>query len=116
MLMKQQTLAMAADQTFENYRKPTRRDEFLKTMEAIFPWQRFAKSLNLAIPRQVMDVHLSVLSACCAFILFSIGSTWLKHRNELGERHSFSCGINHGLKPGFIRPTYASDSAQLWIS
>jgi IS5 family transposase len=36
--MKQQTLAMAADQTFENYRKPTRRDEFLKTMEAIVPW------------------------------------------------------------------------------
>ena len=33
--MKQQTLAMAADQTFENYRKPTRRDEFLKTMELI---------------------------------------------------------------------------------
>ena len=25
---------MAAVQTFENYRKPTRRDEFLKTMEA----------------------------------------------------------------------------------
>jgi hypothetical protein len=36
--MKQQTLAMAADQSFENYRKPTRRDEFLKTMEAIVPW------------------------------------------------------------------------------
>ena len=36
--MKQQTLAMAADQSFENYRKPTRRDEFLKTMEVIVPW------------------------------------------------------------------------------
>ena len=36
--MKQQTLAMAADQSFENYRKPTRRDEFLRTMEAIVPW------------------------------------------------------------------------------
>jgi IS5 family transposase len=36
--MKQQTLAMAADQTFENYRKPTRRDEFLKTMDASVPW------------------------------------------------------------------------------
>ncbi len=36
--MKQQTLAVAADQTFESYRKPTRRDEFLKTMEAIVPW------------------------------------------------------------------------------
>jgi IS5 family transposase len=38
LVMKQQTLAMAADQTFEQYRKPTRRDEFLKTMEAIVPW------------------------------------------------------------------------------
>jgi len=36
--MKQQTLAMAADQTFEHYRKPTRRDEFLKAMQAIVPW------------------------------------------------------------------------------
>jgi IS5 family transposase len=36
--MKQQTLAMAADQTFEQYRKPTQRDAFLKTMEAIVPW------------------------------------------------------------------------------
>jgi IS5 family transposase len=36
--MKQQTLAMAADQSFENYRKPTRRDGFLKTMKAIVPW------------------------------------------------------------------------------
>ena len=50
--MKQQTLAMAADQTFENYRKPTRRDEFLKTMEAIVPWA----ALCLTIPRLAMGV------------------------------------------------------------
>lgn len=38
--MKQQTLAMAADQNsrFEQYRKPTRRDRFLATMEQIVPW------------------------------------------------------------------------------
>jgi IS5 family transposase len=38
--MKQQTLAMAADQGpgFEQYRKPTRRDTFLATMEQIVPW------------------------------------------------------------------------------
>jgi IS5 family transposase len=37
--MKQQTLAMAADQSgYEQYRKPTRRDEFLATMQAIVPW------------------------------------------------------------------------------
>ncbi len=37
--MKQQTLAMAADQGqgFEQYRKPTRRDTFLATMEEIVP-------------------------------------------------------------------------------
>jgi transposase, IS5 family len=36
--MKQQTLAMAADQGFEQYRKPTRRDQFLETMDRIVPW------------------------------------------------------------------------------
>lgn len=38
--MKQQTLATAADQSagFERYRKLTRRDEFLATMDAIVPW------------------------------------------------------------------------------
>lgn len=38
--MKQQTLAMAADQSasFERYRKPTRRDAFLANMNAIVPW------------------------------------------------------------------------------
>src|SRR5689334_12110454 len=35
--MKQQTLAMAADQGFEQYRKTTRRDEFLATMKRIIP-------------------------------------------------------------------------------
>lgn len=36
--MKQQTLAMAADQGFEQYRKPTRRDQFLVAMNRIVPW------------------------------------------------------------------------------
>jgi IS5 family transposase len=37
--MKQQTLAMAADQGagFEQHRKPTRRDTFLDTMHRITP-------------------------------------------------------------------------------
>ena len=37
--MKQQTLAMAADQSaqYEQYRKPTKRDVFLATMEQIVP-------------------------------------------------------------------------------
>jgi IS5 family transposase len=35
--MKQQTLAMAQDQGSERYRKPTRRDEFLQTMDQILP-------------------------------------------------------------------------------
>ena len=51
MAMKQQTLAMAADQTFENYRKPTRRDEFLKTMEAIVPWSALCEVIEPHYPK-----------------------------------------------------------------
>jgi IS5 family transposase len=49
--MKQQTLAMAADQTFENHRKPTRRDEFLKTNEAIVPWSALCEVIEPHYPK-----------------------------------------------------------------
>jgi len=49
--MKQQTLAMAADQTFESYRKPIRRDEFLKTMEAIVPWSALCEVIEPHYPK-----------------------------------------------------------------
>jgi len=42
---------MAADQTFENYRKPTRRDEFLKTMEAIVPWSALSEVIEPHYPK-----------------------------------------------------------------
>jgi hypothetical protein len=40
--MKQQTLAMAVDQSesFERYRRPSRRDEFLATMDRIVDLDR----------------------------------------------------------------------------
>jgi transposase, IS5 family len=49
--MKQQTLAMAADQTFEQYRKPTRRDEFLKTMDSIVPWAALCEVIEPHYPK-----------------------------------------------------------------
>jgi IS5 family transposase len=36
--MKQQTLAVASDQSFEQYRRPTKRDVFLQMMNEIVPW------------------------------------------------------------------------------
>jgi len=42
---------MAADQTFESYRKPTRRDEFLKTMEAIVPWAALCEVIEPHYPK-----------------------------------------------------------------
>jgi IS5 family transposase len=42
---------MAADQSFENYRKPTRRDEFLKTMEAIVPWAALCAVIEPHYPK-----------------------------------------------------------------
>ena len=50
--MKQQTLAMAVDQSgYEQYRKPTRRDEFLKTMEAIVPWASLCEVIEPHYPK-----------------------------------------------------------------
>ena len=52
-MMKQQTLAMAADQGsgFEQYRKPTRRDEFLKTMDAIVQWGALCEVIEPHYPK-----------------------------------------------------------------
>jgi transposase, IS5 family len=53
--MKQKTLAMAADQGagFERYRKPTRRDEFLQTMDAIVPWAALCSVIEPYYPKGV---------------------------------------------------------------
>jgi transposase, IS5 family len=53
--MKQQTLESAADQSagFERYRKPTRRDEFLATMDAIVPWPALCEVIHPYYPRGV---------------------------------------------------------------
>lgn len=51
--MKQQTLAMAADQEagFERYRRPTKRDVFLATMEEIVPWQELCAVIEPHYPK-----------------------------------------------------------------
>ena len=53
--MKQQTLAMAADQNagFEQFRKPTRRDEFLSTMDTIMPWSELCAVIEPVYPKGV---------------------------------------------------------------
>ena len=53
--MKQQTLARAADQSagFERYRKRTRRDEFLATMNAIVPWSALCEVVQPHYPKGV---------------------------------------------------------------
>jgi IS5 family transposase len=52
--MKQQTLAMAADQGagFETHRKRTRRDEFLDTMNAITPWAELCAVVEPHYPKR----------------------------------------------------------------
>lgn len=51
--MKQQTLAMANDQSegFEYYRKPIKRDAFLATMEEIVPWQALCEVIEPHYPK-----------------------------------------------------------------
>lgn len=51
--MKQQTLAMAADQNaqYEQYRRPTRRDMFLATMERVVPWEALCSVIEPYYPK-----------------------------------------------------------------
>jgi transposase, IS5 family len=51
--MKQQTLAMAADDNtqYEQYRRPTRRDTFLATMEQIVPWSALCEVIEPHYPK-----------------------------------------------------------------
>ena len=51
--MKQQTLAMAADDSaqYEQYRRPTRRDSFLATMEQIVPWAGLREVIEPHYPK-----------------------------------------------------------------
>lgn len=49
--MKQQTLAIASDTGFETYRRPTRRDIFLKTMNAIIPWRQLCAVIEPHYPK-----------------------------------------------------------------
>jgi IS5 family transposase len=51
--MKQQTLAMAVDQNaeFERYRRPTRRDQFLATMEQVVPWDELCAVIEPHYPK-----------------------------------------------------------------
>jgi transposase, IS5 family len=49
--MKQQTLAVAADQGFEQFRRPTRRDVFLQTMNEIVPWVELCAVIEPHYPK-----------------------------------------------------------------
>jgi transposase, IS5 family len=51
--MKQQTLAMATDQNaqYERYRRPTRRDLFLATMEHVVPWEALCSVVEPYYPK-----------------------------------------------------------------
>ena len=51
--MKQQTLSMAADENaqYEKYRKPTRRDAFLATMERVVPWSQLCAVIEPYYPK-----------------------------------------------------------------
>lgn len=51
--MKQQTLAVAADAAagFEQYRRATKRDVFLATMNEIVPWQALCAVIEPHYPK-----------------------------------------------------------------
>ena len=91
--MKQQTLATAADQGagFEQYRRATKRDVFLATMNEIVPWQALCEVIEPTTPRLATAARRSAWSACCGCTSFSIGSTWPTRHAKKRCRAAPSC-------------------------
>lgn len=76
--MKQQTLAMAADQAagFEQHRKPTRRGDFLVSLNRLIPWEDLCAVIDRTILNAVTVACQLAWSECCVFISFNTGLTW----------------------------------------
>lgn len=55
--MKQPTLAMAADQGFERYLKPTRRDQCLETRNRIVPWEALCAVVEPRYPKRASGLQ-----------------------------------------------------------
>ncbi len=66
--MKQATLAAAADQgaEFERFRRPTRRDLFLQTMDTIVPWAELCEVIEPHYPKAGLFSSRSIRSWSCA--------------------------------------------------
>ena len=75
--MKQQTLSMAADQNadFGRYRRPTRRDQFLATMEQVVPWEALCSVVEPHYPKPGNGRPPVGSCACCGCTSCSTGST-----------------------------------------
>jgi len=75
--MRQAKLAAAADQggEFERYRRPTRRDVLLQTMNSIVPWVKPREVNDPHRPKAGEGRHPSGWSACRACTPCSSGST-----------------------------------------
>lgn len=76
--MKQMALAAGADQGagFEQYRKPTRREAFLATMEAIVPWTALCAVIEPYYPKAGNGRPPIGLERMLRIIFCSTGSTW----------------------------------------
>jgi len=72
--MKQQTLAMAQE-GFEQYRKSTRCDQFLETMDRIVPWEALCAAVEPHYPKPGNGRPLIGLERMLASTSCSIGST-----------------------------------------
>ena len=87
--MQQQTFA---EVTFEQYRKPTRRERFLDEMNRVVPWTEWWPRLSPSIPRPRGQGALRWASnACCVCIVCNSGSTCRIRRSRRPCRTPAPC-------------------------
>jgi len=96
--MKQHTLAAAADQGggFEQYRRATKRDVFLATMNEIVPWQALCEVIEPHYPKPGNGRPPVGLERMLRMYFGSTGSTWPTRRARKLCWTARRCGVSWG--------------------
>jgi hypothetical protein len=90
LVMKQQALAMPADQTFEQYRKPTPRDGFLKTMETIVHGVTLGAVIEPHCPKAGNGRPPIGLERMLRLYVIQHGFNWRSCKGTLGAKPSLT--------------------------
>ena len=72
-------------------KKKTKREEFLKIMDKIIPWDEWARAIKTYYPKGKRECPLMGIEKCCGCICFRSGSTYLTRQQRMPYMTAMPC-------------------------